>query len=62
MLRWRRVVRRVSDGLGYERVDGKAGWHSEGVFWGEVRILLMGEVQLNWYYESRLCAIAKAIS
>lgn len=41
---------------------GKVGWHSEGVFWGEVRILQMGEVQLNWCYEPGSCATAKAIS
>ncbi len=47
MLRWRGVVRRVSDCLGYgEGVlwgGGKLGWHSEGVSWEEANTFDRGK-------------------
>lgn len=48
MLRWRLVLRRVSDCLGYgEGVlwggDGKVGWHSEGVSWEEANTFDRGK-------------------
>ncbi len=66
MLRWRGVVRRVSEYLGYgDRVygvDGKVGWHSEGVSWEEANTFDRGKFNRKSCYESLLCAIAKAIS